>query len=336
MFGSSEDRARQLAGRARRARLSSSGTHGSWRTPSGSSQSSMPPLTERQNQHFHGLGQQPAYAPGQLGFHNQRRVHTLPAKSLPQLPQTPLPNPVRAIDTQLPPTWTYASPALTYFEWDDSVRETKKFPLWNEPINSMNSPGFGTLYNNLSDPEKRRFLFECHGNPWGPLSDALSATGKRTWFQSLSPGNQATFKRVVRYRQNAVQNAGPHAPVQHNPKLSRPSMMLWEALEAIETRYASRVTYTDGSSARLPLRSASSPVLSTAGDGATDLRSFSTYWNFCLLCLDLSSRISFCLFTVVVDIFPQILHWRRWRRGRVTCGQEYTQQVVRRLSRRCS
>jgi hypothetical protein len=295
MFGSSEDRARQLAGRARRARLSSSGTYGSWRTPSGSSQSSMPPIPEHQNQHPRGLAQQPAYDQWQLGPHRQRRVYTLPAQSLPQLPQNPLPNPIRAIDSQLPPSWSYASPALTYFEWDDRVRETKNFPLWNEPVNSMNSPGFGTLYNNLSDLEKRSFLFEFHGNPWGPLSVALSATGKRTWFQSLSPGNQHTFKRVVLYRQNAIQNAGPYAPMQMDLQLSRPSMMLWEALEAIETRYTSRITYNDGSSARLTLRSASFPVLNTAGDGATDLRSFSAYWISFLLCFVFSSHIAFSL-----------------------------------------
>lgn len=185
-----------------------------------------------------------------------------------------------------PPTWTYAEPALTYFKWDDAVRVTKNFPLWNEPITTQNSPGFNSLYNNLSEWERRRFLSEFHGDPWGRLSDFLTAKGKRTWYQSLSPGNQATFRRIVFYRQNTVGTAGPDASVLLDPTLrcSGPSMMLWEALEAIETRYTPHVTYTDGSRAQLPSRSASSPALCTPRDGGTDLRSFSTYW-ICLLSL---------------------------------------------------
>jgi hypothetical protein len=399
MFGSSEDRARQLAARARWVRQSSSGTHGSGRTPSGSSLSSMPPLVERHNQQPHSLVQQPMFAPGQSVYNNQRRVHTLPANaqpystphvphgsfyalhgqsgsftnalvppgslfnpqeilpafaseqgqtgsdprlgasstaqaqlgifstpqlqlesfisplgqagplvhpysqgrspsarqqsSLPRLSPTPFPQPVQTIDTRLPPSWTYASPALTYFEWDDHIRGTKHFPLWNEPITTFNSPGFGTFYNNLSDVEKARFHFEFHGNPWGQLSVGLTAKGKQTWFQSLSPGNQATFRRIVLYRRKAVQNAGPHAHVQLDSTPSRPSIMLWEALEAIDTRYISRVTFTDGSHARLPSRSASSPVLSTTGDGVSDWRSFSTYSISCLIALLFALAISF-------------------------------------------
>jgi hypothetical protein len=229
--------------------------------------------------------------------------------------------------TQYPsrlPTWTYASRALTYFEWDDMAQMTKTFPLWNEPITTQNTPGFGSFYNDLSELEKRSFLLAFHGNPWGPLSDVLTAREKRTWFQSLSQGKQLTFTRLVSCRQNTVGNAGPDAPSTLSTlTMSRPSMMLWEALEAVETRYTSYITYTDGSRAPLPRRSASSPVLGMAGDGSADLRSISTYWSLCLFLFCSLSRQPTTLYTVIVNKCIQILCWRRRRCDSVTCGQEH-------------
>jgi hypothetical protein len=415
MFGASEDRARQLAARTRRARQSSSSSYGSSRVTSVSSQLPMPPFSEHLNQQSQAMIQQPGSFPLQSSLHRQRRVHTLPsntqlftnprqapphssqplmetpshyiphgllrskhspqahpgAPSNIQMPPTMAPNSlarffttfnigvnaynagynaagaqswtlpiprtraeaVSSGATQYPsrlPTWTYAVQALTYFEWDDMVEMTKTFSLWNEPITTQNTPGFGSFYNDLSEVEKRSFLLAFHGNPWGPLSDVLTAREKRTWFQSLSQGKQLTFIRLVSCRQNTVGNAGPDAPVAYSTlTMSRPSMMLWEALEAIETRYNSYIIYTDGSRAPLPRRSASSPFLGTAGDGSTDLRSYSTYWSFCLSLLCFLSRQPAISHTVIVNQCVQILCWRRRRRfDSFTRGQEHAKQVV--------
>jgi len=137
------------------------------------------------------------------------------------------------------------------------------------------------------------------GNPWGTLSDSLSARLKRDWFQELSHMQKQTFKRIIQYRQTAIEQAGPHAVVESS-SCTLPAMMLHEALEAVESRYGSHIMleFTDGLIKRLPLpRSTSAPLSATHAMliqwskdrmATSDMDPFTTY---CLIFVFLSLRI---------------------------------------------
>lgn len=217
---------------------------------------------------------------------------------LPQTTSTPVSPPSNDQDPQLL-TWKRAVPSTTYFEWNDWVRKTKDYPLWHEPITPHNNPGFGAFLNNLPKTGQLRFHTVFHGNEWGQLSDSGTARQKREWFQCLSRARQQTFKLIVQQKKDAIEAAGPDAAVNHD-RPNSPGVMLFEALEAIETRYDSYTLHehSSGFQTRYPvIKSNSAPNFGArqfthpqrmAGDGATDPDPFTTYWIFCVFHLLLS------------------------------------------------
>lgn len=193
--------------------------------------------------------------------------------------------------------WKRTVPALSYFQWDEWIHGTKDYPLWDEPITPLNSPGFGAFLNNLPTAEKTRFREVFQGNPWGSLSDTIAARKKREWYQSLSSVQQQIFKRIIQYRQTAIEQAGAHAVIDMSYRPELPAMMLHEALEAVETRYDTYIPhhYSNGVRARNPMpRSSSAPVVRRqsvlnswrgTGDNTTDPDDpFTTYClRFCFV-----------------------------------------------------
>jgi hypothetical protein len=173
MFGSSEDRARQLAARHRRERQSSSGTNGSQRATSSSSQSSAPP--ESRTQRDLGATQLPMHQ-GQSGYASQQLVQTLsqpfpivqgrPGPLVP-IPQGQLNHPrIRRHPGQsqlyAPSGWQsgptihghrsltgqYTVPNPTNSQGDHRVRTTRKFSAWYEPLPPGIALGHDSIYSN--------------------------------------------------------------------------------------------------------------------------------------------------------------------------------------------
>ncbi|KAK3213535.1 hypothetical protein GRF29_28g210999 [Pseudopithomyces chartarum] len=130
-----------------------------------------------------------------------------------------------------------AGPHQSYFEWDNFVRQTKQSTTWHVPITFLNCPGLVTLFSNLSLSVVSRFQDVFHGNPQGPMSDSLSATRRRNWYQTtLTQRQQEIFRSIVQYRKDQIWRG---ERVEQSVLPGKPCMMLHEALEAIETRYFS-------------------------------------------------------------------------------------------------
>lgn len=177
-------------------------------------------------------------------------------------------------------TWGRAQPASTYFQWDNFVKETRNHPLWNEPISPRNSPYLCSLFANISKSLIAQFRVVFHGNPYGPLSHSLTARRKREWFQSLSPPQKGWFQELIKHRKEEIINNpwpddgarkpeltslsisratdlaapemfGRHAQLQPNS----PAIMLFEALEAVETKFNSYIPsqYGDGPGTQISL-----------------------------------------------------------------------------------
>jgi hypothetical protein len=265
MFGSSEDRARQLAGRYRRERHGSSGTQGSQRTVSSSSQS---PVSQDQSGY---TTQSP------VQNLNHRRVRRLPGHS--QL-FTPPEGQLRLNSAgQQPMMWKDARP-----------RPTLAFSIPEyEQITAQNSPDYVIFYNSLVDQE--RFVAEFSSKL---LRTPFTRTEKRVWFASIPPDSQAAFKKIVLGRLNAIRgpnkmqlrSTGLSTPIS-SPSVSIPVLTLIDALDAIEGHYSNR------SHTHPLMRSISTPVMGMAGNGLREKRSFSTYCISCVHCPAISPSFSF-------------------------------------------
>lgn len=223
------------------------------------------------------------------GSYNQSSNERLPSNAA--NPSTTLNHSPYALSK--PTTWDWASPHISYFEWDDWVHNTRGCTLWNEPIHSDNSPAFLFFLGQLTNDEMLGFTSLFHGNPWGQAGDLLSARLKRQWFSKLAPSKKTAFNTVIKERRRQIEEGSPANPVAISPS-PLPTMMLWEALEAIETRYSSHKVNQLNQNFHLeaPLSKASSTpnlkgrqgleVLSIAADMHRGLDPFTTYFLLCV------------------------------------------------------
>ncbi|KAF9736940.1 hypothetical protein PMIN01_04719 [Paraphaeosphaeria minitans] len=167
--------------------------------------------------------------------------------TLQYIPAPPLPSAVSYHSTSLVPSrplvWDLTIPGHGYFHWHSWMIKSKDCSLWHEPITPYNNPGFAAIINNV--PVHHVMVFErCFsGDPWGPVSDSLSATNRRNWFKALSDQQKEHFRHIIAFRAAEIQRSGLNARVQIERPSGVPAMMLHEALEAIEERYDARVTF---------------------------------------------------------------------------------------------
>ena len=242
-------------------------------------------------------------------------------------------------------------PQASYFRWENWIYRYRQHSLWHVPISVQNNPGFAAFVSNLNDHALAWFRRVFSGDPWGEMSDSLSATDRRKWYQEATTSRlRDMFLQIISYRAANIQTSPPDREL-HGVYITRfhgeASMMLHEALEAIEPRYQTRYIFDPrlpsfeigGFSASGPLpTSYSAPSLQSRvnlvnrGYTASDAIDVDSYFDsnpsntYCL---------RFCFFIFLassnVNVSQILQRWRRFRsQGR---GQDQPGQALRQLSR---